>query len=160
MESTFDMIPFLADSAGLMQKKQADALLERNGETAAHGLRLTPQQALALAQTQTVTLRKTGRIELGDGVAPKLAAAFCDSPYVTKENYEETLHELIELFYGFKNETYDVVGDDALIGYMKRAFDGECRGSLELLSGSVLPALARKLNERRAAHMLQAGENA
>lgn len=132
MESTFDMIPFLADSAGLMQEKQADALLERNGETAAHGLRLTPQ----------------------------LAAAFCDSPYVTKENYEETLHELIELFYGFKNETYDVVGDDALIGYMKRAFDGECRGSLELLSGSVLPALARKLNERRAAHMPQAGENA
>lgn len=107
-----------------------------------------------------MTLRKTGRIELGDGVAPKLAAAFCDSPYVTKENYEETLHELIELFYGFKNETYDVVGDDALIGYMKRAFDGECRGSLELLSGSVLPALARKLNERRAAHMPQAGENA
>ena len=107
-----------------------------------------------------MTLRKTGRIELGDGVAPKLAAAFCDSPYVTKENYEETLHELIELFYGFKNETYDVVGDDALIGYMKRAFDGECHGSLELLSGSVLPALARKLNERRAAHMPQAGENA
>ena len=28
MESTFDMIPFLADSAGLMQEKQADALLE------------------------------------------------------------------------------------------------------------------------------------
>ena len=158
MESTFDMMPFLADSTGLMQKKQADALLERNGETS--GLRLTPQQALALAQTQTETLRKTGRIELGDGIAPKLAAAFCDSPYVTKENYEETLHELIELFYGFKNETYDVVGDDALIGYMKRAFDGECRGSLELLSGSVLPALARKLNERRAAHMPQAGENA
>lgn len=160
MESTFDMMPFLADSAGLMQKKQADALLERNGETSAHGLRLTPRQALALAQTQTETLRKTGRIELEDGIAPKLAAAFCDSPYVTKENYEVTLHELIELFYGFKNETYDVVGDDALIGYMKRAFDGECCGSLELLPGSVLPALARKLNERRAAHMPQAGENA
>ena len=45
MESTFDMIPFLADSAGLMQKKQADALLERNGETAAHGLRVAERCA-------------------------------------------------------------------------------------------------------------------
>ena len=160
MESTFEMMPFLADSAGLLQKRQADALLECNAETSAHGLRLTPQQALALARTQAETLRKTGRIELGDGIAPKLAAAFCDSPYVTKENYEETLHELIELFYDFKNETYDVVGDDALIGYMKRAFDGACRGSLELLSGSALPALARKLNERRISRMPQAGENA
>ena len=152
MESTFDMIPFLADSAGLMQKKQADALLERNGETSAHGLGVTPQQEMALAQNGTnMTIMQSA-------IAPKLAAAFCDSPYVTKENYEETLHELIELFYGFKNETYDVVGDDVLIGYMKRAFDGECRGSLELLSGSVLPALARKLNERRAAHMPQSGE--
>ena len=159
MESTFDMMPFLADSTGLMQKKQADALLERNGETSAHGLRLTPRQALALAQTQTETLRKTGRIELGDGIAPKLAAAFCDSPYVTKENYEETLHELIELFYGFKNETYDMVGDDALIGYMKRAFDGECRGSLELLTGTALPDVARKLRAKAARPLTEEGRH-
>ena len=49
-----------------------------------------------------------------------------------------------------RNETEDRVGDDALLQYMKRAFDGPCRGSLELLTGTVLPDMARKLRAKAA----------
>ena len=56
----------------------------------------------------------------------------------------------MNLFYHFKNETEDRVGDTALLTYMKRAFDGQCRGSLELLAGTALPEMARKLRERCA----------
>lgn len=135
----------------LMQRQQADTLLACNEITAARGLVLTQQSALALVKTRSETLKKTGRIELGAGIVDKLIMAFYDSSYISQENYEETLHELIDLFYSFKNDTHDCISDDALIDYMKKAFNDECRGSLELLAGEALPALARKINERCAA---------
>ena len=127
-----------------------EALLECNAATAAYGLQLTPAQAQALLDTRSGALRKTGRVELGGGILEQLILTFCDSPYLTRDNYEETLHTLVNLFYHFKNETEDRVGDAALLTYMKRAFDGQCRGSLELLAGTALPEMARKLRERCA----------
>lgn len=126
----------------------ADELLSSNAETAAYGLTLTAQQALALAQTRAEALKAANRVELGGGAARAIITAFCDSPYITQEDYAETLQGLIELFYTFKNETYDRVSDEALIRCMKRAFDGKCRGSLELLADEALPELARLLNVR------------
>lgn len=41
-----------------------------------------------------------------------------------------------------KMETMDIVSDDELIDFMKEAFDGFCKGSLELLAGRALPMLA------------------
>lgn len=145
-----NLAPALMGNA-MMQEQQADTILACNEKTAVYGLVLTAPQALALANTWADTLKKTGRIEFGSGVIDRLLLAFCDSPYISRANYEDTLHELIDLFYSFKNETADLVGDDDLIGYMKRAFNEECRGSLELLAGDALPALARRVNERRSA---------
>lgn len=133
----------------MVQRQQADTLLACNEKTAAYGLVLTAQQAMALANTRAETLKKTGRIEFGSGVLDKLLLAFCDSRYLVQDNYEDTLHSLIDLFYSFKNETSDRVSDDALIEYMKKEFNGACRGSLELLAGKALPALCRRLNRRR-----------
>lgn len=51
--------------------------------------------------------------------------AFCNSPYISNENYEDTLHELIGMFYDFKNDTWDAVTDDELIMfYEKRHLTG------------------------------------
>ena len=135
----------------MTQKQQAESILKCNETTKAYGLVLTPEQALALEETRAASLQKTGRIELGGGITDKLIMAFYDSPYISKENYAETLHDLIELFYSFKNETQDLVADDALIAYMKKFFDGQCCGSLELLAGDALPALARKIKNGGAA---------
>ncbi|MDO5785769.1 MAG: DUF6323 family protein [Eubacteriales bacterium] len=111
----------------LIQREPVDTLLACNEKTATYGLALTAQQAIALSNTQEDTLKKTGRIEFGGGVTHKLILAFCDSPYISQINYEDTLHELIDLFYSFKNETSDRVSDDALVAYMKKAFN-ERRG--------------------------------
>ena len=75
----------------------------------------------------------------------KIIKGFCDSPYISMHNYAETLHELIEMFYYYKNETLDLSSDDELIYSMKQGFDGVCQGSLELLSGLELSKMAQKL---------------
>ena len=134
-----------AGDAGAVQ-----SLVACNETSAAYGLQLTAAQAQALLDSWRQTLRRTGRIEFGGGVLEQMIRLFCDSPYLHQDNYEETLHELVALFYQFKNETEDRVGDRALLQYMKDAFDGTCRGSLELLGGMVLPEMARRLRLRCA----------
>lgn len=129
----------------LSQPQQAEQILSCNAQTAVYGLSLTPAQALALAKAREETLVKTGRVELDGGVLPSLIRASCDSPYLTQDNYADTLEELAALFYAFKNETEDRLGDAALIAYMKEAFDGPCGGSLELLAGRGLETLQARL---------------
>lgn len=136
----------LLNFASLAKKQNAEALLALNEKTAEYGLSLTEAQAASLAETQSAELKKAGRIELGVGMAEKLVLAFCDSPYLNAANYEQTLHELFECFYAFKNETSDVLSDKTLLIFMRNAFDHVCGGSTEQLSGTVLPDLARHLN--------------
>lgn len=89
------------------------------------------------------TLKETGRIELRVGIIDKLIKEFCDSPYVNQENFAETLYELIEIFYEYKNETMDLITDDELLAFMKKSFDGICQGNLEYLSGTILYKMRR-----------------
>ena len=152
----FDLgLTLFTEGGALTQARQVESLLECNAATAAYGLQLTPAQAQALLDTRSGALRKTGRVELSGGILEQLILTFCDSPYLTRDNYEAALHTLVDLFYHFKNETEDRVGDAALLTYMKRAFDGQCRGSLELLAGTALPEMARKLRERYASPLPQ-----
>ena len=132
------------DMLTLIPARPQSDLLALNAETESHGLRLSPAQAVALRQAETAALDRTGRIEFGDGAAQALILAFCTSPYLTQESYESTLHELIELFYTFKNETLDAVSDSDLIGYMKSEFNDSCHGSTELLA-EALEKLARRV---------------
>ena len=128
-----------------IQQQAVDRLLACNRYTSPHGLSLTLQQSAALIQTQANMLKKSGRIEFGPGAAEPLIAAFYDSPYLSQENYEQTLHELIALFYDFKNDTWEVLSDSALIEFMKSNFNQTCGGSLELLS-QALSKLSRHIH--------------
>lgn len=129
----------------LVEKQAVNEVMKCNDLTVKFGLVLTEAQALALVETRSFALKENGRIEFGGGVIDKIINKFCDSPYLTTHNYEETLHELLETFYYYKNETLDLMSDDDLIQYMKNAFDGVCQGSLELLAGRELYKLARNL---------------
>ena len=131
--------------------EQTKLILAQNRFTASHGLSLTPSQALSLEKTRIQALEKNGRVELSRGITDKIIRKFCDSLYISRDNYEEVLHELIEIFYSFKNDTLDRVSDERLLDYMKNSFDGECRGSLELLAGDALVSLVKKLNEQNGA---------
>ena len=138
----FDIINF---NSGLIHKQTCDEILKCNDFTAGYGLTLTAQQALNLAEARFHALKENGRVEFGIGILDKIIKEFCDSPFLNNDNYEETLQELIEIFYYYKNETLDKMSDDSLIKHMKKAFDGPCQGSLELLSGTELDRIARNI---------------
>lgn len=128
----------VAISSSLMERQATDKILACNEEIGKYGLALTEQQVLELVQTRTNALKENKRIELNGGIIDKLVLAFCNSPYIDKDTYEDTLHELIGLFYDLKNNTWDTISDDDVIEFMKNAFNNRCHGSLELLSGEAL----------------------
>ena len=138
----FELIPF---TSGLIQKQAVGEVIKCNDYTMRYGLAITHEQALELVETRSRALTENGRIEFGGGVIDKIIKEFCDSPYISMHNYTPTIHELLEIFYYYKNETLDLVSDEDLIKYMKTAFDGICQGSLDLLSGQELDRFARNL---------------
>lgn len=132
--------------SSLLIQKQAVAEIEKSNDfTAQFGLTLSHSDAVELVETRTFALKSNGRIEFGGGVINKIIREFCNSPYISMHNYAETLYELTEMFYFYKNETLDLMSDDDLIKFMKNSFDGKCQGSLELLSGRELANMARNL---------------
>lgn len=139
---SFELIPF---ASGLIQNQAVNEVLKCNNYTEHFGLVLTQQQALELVETRSISLQANGRIEFGGGVVDKIIKEFCDSPYISMHNYTHTLHELIEMFYYYKNETMDLISDYDLIKFMKSAFDSVCQGSLDILSGRELYHLAKRL---------------
>ena len=84
---TFDLRMAVFSGGRLTAAQQAQELLSCNDDTAAYGLRLTPQQAQALLDTRSAALRKTGRVELGGTILRRMILTFRDSPYLTAENY-------------------------------------------------------------------------
>ncbi len=135
----------LSFSTSLIQKQAVNEVMECNNYTKRFGLTLTEEQAKDLVKTRSHALNANGRIEFGGGVIDKIMKEFCDSPYLSMHNYEKTLHELVEIFYYYKNESMDLVSDDDLIKFMKTSFDGVCQGSLDLLSGRELYRMAKNL---------------
>lgn len=129
----------------LIQKKAVNEIMKCNEMTEKFGLVLTETQAAALMETRSNALKENGRIEFGSGIIDKIIKEFCDSPYISINNYEETLKNLVDIFYYYKNDTLDLISDDELIKYMKNAFDGKCQGSIELLADRELYRLAENL---------------
>ncbi|NPV91935.1 MAG: hypothetical protein HPY50_14310 [Firmicutes bacterium] len=122
-----------------------EEIVRLNEKSSRYGLALTHLDALQLVETRGETLRAVGRIEIGGSTIGKIIEAFCDSSYINQQDYADTLHELLEVFYYMKNETLDLVPDDELIGLMKSFFERSCRGSLELLKNRELELMARNL---------------
>lgn len=125
--------------------RDANKILKYNELSREFGLTLTQKEALMLIGVRAEELKYHGRIEFGEGIFGKLIDAFCDSPYITQQSYFETLCALTEIFYYYKNETEEFLSDDELIGYMKKYFNGSCKGSTELLSTREMDELARNL---------------
>ena len=122
---------------------EIETLIKCNELSAKFGLTLTEAQIQNLLEKRLEALKSTGRIEFGESILKKLIYTFCDSPYISQEDYEYILMELQDSFYYFKNESKDLISDDELIEYMKRIFDEEGKGSLEYLTGATLGDLCR-----------------
>lgn len=130
-----------------------------NEITSKYGLVLSDNQISKIIERRKEILKGTGRVELREGIIDKLIKEFCDSPYINQENYAETLYELIEIFYEYKNETMDLITDDELINFMKKSFDGICQGDLEYLSGTVMYRMRENLLKGKQLDYLEEGED-
>ena len=137
---------FLKQNAvSIKEAETASELLALNCETREHGLTLTAEEAHSLAEAGTQALADNRRFEFGSSALPMLARTFATSPYVNQREWYETLARLCDIFYRFKSETYERLGDVELTEIMRDAFDGSCHGSLELLEGRELERMARRV---------------
>lgn len=123
------------------------SIISTNEYTDKYGLVLTEEQALRLCETRKKALLNEDRVEFGRGIIDLLIYEFCDSPHINPVNFEDSLHELINAFYRFKNETEDRIPDEELIKLMRKLFDGVCRGDFELLQTEELDKLSRSVRD-------------
>lgn len=130
-----------------------------NEYTSQYGLVLSDNQISNLLERRKESLKETGRIELRAGIIDKLIKEFCDSPYINQENYATTLYELVEIFYEYKNETMDLITDDELIKFMKKAFDEIAEGDLDYLSGTVMYKMGENLLSGKPIDYIEEGED-
>lgn len=129
------------------QEATVNEIIELNKITEKYGLNLTKEQAIDLVNNRNNALKEVGRIELNGGMLEKLIYEFCDSPYLYKEEYLNTLEELTNIFYEYREEFDGKLTDDQIIKYMKNKFDTTCNGSLELLAYKELEYLKEHLKE-------------
>ncbi len=121
----------------------AETLRKTNSLTERYGLSLSETQIAALTDARVSSLLDTGRVETGEGILPKLIYAFCDSPFLFRDEYCQTIAALQDLFYTFRNELEDALSDDELILAMQRLYNGPGQGSLEYLENATVSDLYR-----------------
>ena len=133
------------DLPSLKQKQQLEEIKKCNEYSTKFGVTLFNSDIITLNENRKESLKSIGRVELGNGILPKLIFEFCDSPYIYQDIYADTLQALQEMFYYFKNESLDEISDDELIHIMKEYFDQECQGSIEYLQETTLEDICRNV---------------
>ena len=126
----------------------AKELLTVNEDIHCYGLRLTTDEAISIIEKRNQSLEDNGRLEFNNVLIKKLIIEFASSGYITQDNYAETIYDLIDIFYFYKNETYDKLSDDELIAIMRDSYDNECEGSLELLQCRTLDNISHDIKDQ------------
>lgn len=123
------------DTEALLTVTAGPLLAECNSNSAQYGLVLSETQLQELTHRRIQALKQTGRIEFGKGILKPLIEAFCDSPYLTQQDYADTLAQLQDLFYEWKGECRERLADEELLQIMRALFDQRAHGSVEYLEG-------------------------
>lgn len=116
-----------------------------NQYTEKFGLALSEKDAELLLVEKNNTLKAERRVEFGQSILPQIIYAFCDSSFISQNNYVETLMRLQEIFYLYKNEMHDEITDDELIHFMREQFETVCYGDLDYLEGTCLDIFAQAI---------------
>lgn len=132
-------------SNSIITKQAILEIQQINERTLEYGLKLSEKDIKVILETRSEALVSNGRVEFGGGIITKIISSFCDSPYIMQNNYVETIDDLIETFYYYKNETMEEISDDELIEFMKEYFDNRCQGDLELLRYKYLDKIAHNI---------------
>lgn len=124
---------------------QLTIVLDTNQYTSQFGLALTQEDARLLLTERQNTLKEQKRIEFGASILPRLIYEFCDSAYIRQEDYVDTLIQLQDIFFLYKNEMLDEITDDELLHFMKEQFETVCYGDLDYLAGTCLELFAQAI---------------
>ncbi len=116
-----------------------------NTQTEQFGLSLTKEQARELVVSHHASLASHQRVEFGYSILKPLIFAFCDSPYINRDSYLDTLKRLQDIFYEFKSECGESLTDEELLNFMREQFDQTCHGNMEYLETTCLERFARKI---------------
>lgn len=145
----------------IKSKKQIEVanIKKCNEFTNKYGLMLSDAQIESLMEKRIDILKNTGRIEFRNGIIDIIIKEFCDSPYINQENYVLILCGLLDIFYEYKNETMDLVTDDELIKFMKKSFNGICKGDIEYLSGTVMYKMKQRVLNGELIDYIEIGED-
>lgn len=122
----------------LQQQNQLEKMIETNQAAGQYGLVLSEEEAKLILEEKNNTLREQKRVEFSGGITPKIIYEFCDSDFISQDNYVETIVRLQEIFYLFKNEMEDEITDDELLHLMKEQYEQICFGDLDYLEGTCL----------------------
>ncbi len=144
------LVPFGNDTDRIKRTSAARELESVNAALSRHGLVLSPADIEALVAGRRDALDTAERIEFGGGVVKDLVLAFAGSPHVSQSTFVDTVLELQQLFYEFKNESLEQVADDELIGKMRALFDEVANGDLGYLEEALFEGLARHIREQPA----------
>lgn len=145
----------------MQQKKQEEEigrLIATNKKTEGFGLALSYEEARELVVSRNDSLVSSKRVEFGDSILNKLIFQFCDSQYINQDNYLQTLTELQDIFFQFKNEAEDNLTDDELITFMKEQFEEVCTGDTDYLAGTCLEKFAEAVRAGYRDYMQTGGQ--
>lgn len=140
-----EIMSFLTFGAVSARAATEKSILACGAFTEKHGIVIDERCAAALAEAKTKALGVSERVEFGESAVAVIIEAFADSPYLSNENFTETMSVVIGVFYEAKNAVADRVSDRALAEFLRRAFDGVCGGDADSLGGTV-EGLVRHIN--------------
>lgn len=138
-ETGYELMEFLQQQR---EAKEKELLTVCNERTERFGLVLSETDKQELMLCRNNSLKKHRRVEFGGSILDKIIYAFCDSQYVSQDNYLKILEKLQDMFYEFKNEMQDKMNDEELIHFMREQYEEVCFGDLDYLEGTCLPRMA------------------
>ncbi len=126
-----------------MQKQGwLEEIRKMNQYTEKFGLTLSQEDTEVLLAERAEVLKSEQRVEFGGSILPQLIYAFCDSAFISQDNYLDTIVRLQEIFFLYKNEMRDEITDEELVNFMREQFNGVCYGDLDYLEGTCLEIFA------------------
>ena len=143
------MLEILKIMNELSFENKISKILTCNEVSSCYGVILKREDVEAILQTQKIVLYEVGRLEFEGTIIEQIIYAFCDSLFITKYEYVEIIHRLVEIFYCYKAEIDEEMMDEEIIEYMKRSFDGPCQGSFDWLEDHQLTHLLESLEENK-----------
>jgi hypothetical protein len=142
------IVPSWQNPVHIQLASAADELAACNSELQRYGLELSTEDIQTLAVGRRESLASSGRVEFGGGVAKQLVLAFAGSPHVSPDNFVQTVLDIQELFYEFKNESLEQIPDEDLITKMRSLFDDFAEGDLAYLEEALFEGLGRHVREQ------------